>query len=304
MLNDRDYMRRPSGAIDMGARLRRMSETGRLCVWMLIALNVAIYIFIPKAGFYDPAGLYEDLVLRIPEFRDGAWWTLATAMFLHGDFWHLALNMYGLFIFGSLVAPNLGAGRFLIMYFAGGIAGNLLYMAFFWNSPYGLVGASGALFGVMLSAALLMPHLRFVLLFPPVPLRVTTLVVVYAIIELASQLAIPRSGIAHLAHLGGFIGGYIAMKIMFGNRLAWDPLRFLKLAGPRPTFYRPPADNDDPRNYRNAGESPRNAEDDGSPVSSREIDALLDKISRGGVNSLTPREQARLRRAREEMRRR
>ena len=96
-----------------------------------------------------------------------------------------------------------------------------------------------------------------------------------------------HSRVAHLAHLGGFVGGYLVTKLIFRSNVAWDPLR---------------------RRIRNRWESAANetrytASSSASPVSREELDALLDKISRGGINSLTPEELARLKQAREEMRR-
>ena len=100
------------------------------------------------------------------------------------------------------------------------------------------------------------------------------------------------SGISHLAHLGGFIGGYILIKIIYRSRLPWDPLRFVKMPE-MPKFTPPPAGE---------GAASSNSSSGDAPVTQRELDALLDKLSRDGINSLSPYELERLKKARRQMR--
>ena len=198
-------------------------------------------------------------------------------------------------LFGKLVAPHLGSARFLILYLIGVVSGNLLFLLFNWNStvPTYLFGASGAVCAIMAAAAMLEPRRQFVLIFMPFfPLRTPTLVVSYTVLEILLQLSGSQSGVAHLAHLGGFLGGYLYLKILFGARLPWDPFR----RRVRPGDWKQPPSWGGESNSR-----PEPAPGEG-PVSSHELDALLDKISRNGINSLTAHELARLRRAREEMR--
>ena len=114
----------------------------------------------------------------------------------------------------------------------------------------------------------------------------------YTILEIILEVSGGQSGIAHLAHLGGFLGGYCFLKVLFGSSLPWDPFRHRVRPG---EWKRPPAWGDA---ARPSAEPPPA----GGPVSPRELDALLDKISREGINSLSEHELARLRQAREEMR--
>lgn len=270
MLGDRGYMNRAA----------ETPESGRRMLMILIGINVAAFLLVQSPQ------LKAVLALSVPGLQRGYYFELVTAMFMHGGFGHIFFNMWALYVFGSIVAPILGKTRFLILYFISGIVGNLLWLAANWGSPALLVGASGAIFGVMLAVAMLTPNVRFMLLFFPVPIKASTLVIVFAVIEIVSELQ-AGGNIAHLAHLGGFLGAYVYLKIIFGNRLPWDVFGFLRHKS------RPGEDEPGPQVWRTGN----------TPVSQRELDMLLDKISRQGINSLTPQEMDRLRKAREEMRR-
>lgn len=281
MLNDRQYMRQPNA---------RDFESGRKVLLGLVIANVVMFLL-------PTPELTANLALSIHGLKSGQVYQLVTAMFMHGSFSHIFFNMWALYIFGSIVAPILGGNRFLALYLISGLTGNLLWLLANFNSPQPafLLGASGAVFGVMLAVAMLTPQVRFMMLFFPTPVKVTTLIIVYAMIEIFSEIG--RMGvdnIAHLAHLGGFIGAYVYLKVIFGRAIPWDPLRFI--AGGKPK----PGSGYSRNEYRrNPEPPPRNANED--PVSQRELDALLDKISRTGINSLEPHEMERLRRAREQM---
>ncbi|MBQ9500763.1 MAG: rhomboid family intramembrane serine protease [Lentisphaeria bacterium] len=273
-LYDRDYMHESE---------IRENRNDRRIVWIFIAVNAVLYLLLAPPG----SELCARLALHcLPQAFDV--WQLVTAGFLHANFSHIFFNMWGLYLFGSLVLPHLGKNRFILLYFIGVLSGNLIFLAGSWGAPNVLLGASGAVCAFMTAAATLEPDRRFVMIFMPfTPIKTTTLVVCYTILEIFLQLTAAQGNVSHLAHLGGFLGGYIAVRIWFGRTLAWDPLR--RLFKPGKTSPRP-------------APTARSAEDDGSPVSPAELDALLDKISREGINSLSEHELARLRRAREEMR--
>jgi membrane associated rhomboid family serine protease len=142
-------------------------------------------------------------------------WQLVSYAFLHGGFAHIAFNMYGLYLFGGMTERVLGPRRFLWLYAASVLAAGLVQL-FVVSSmrSHGIaptVGASGGVFGVMLAFAMLFPHSRFMLLFPPIPLKAWVLVTGYAVIELASGVLGSSSGVAHFAHLGGMLGAAIVM---------------------------------------------------------------------------------------------
>lgn len=261
----------------------RENRNDRKIIWIFIAVNAALFLLVAPPG----SVLCAELALHcLP--RDFHFWQPVTAGFLHATFSHIFFNMWGLYLFGSLILPHLGPNRFVWLYLIGVLSGNLIFLAGNWGVPNVLLGASGAVCAFMMAAATLEPDRRFVMIFMPfTPIKTTTLVICYTILEILLQLGAAQGGISHLAHLGGFLGGYVAVRIWFGKTLAWDPFRrFFPAGTPRP---RPVS----PEQHR---------ADDGSPVSPAELDALLDKISREGINSLSEHELARLRRAREEMR--
>lgn len=261
-------------------------------IWMLIAINAVFFLLIAPPGsiLHENLSLYSESI----NFRP---WQLITAGFLHADLTHILFNMWGLHIFGTLVTPYIGARNFVILYLAGVLSGNLLYIILNWGGASALVGASGAVCAVMMAAALCEPNRRFVMIFMPfMPLKTSTLVVCYTILEILLQFSNPHDGIAHLAHLGGFIGGYIVLKILRGKNLAWDPLR--RRGGPAS---RPHSSGASPFDREKARSSDA-ADAAKTPVSGRELDHLLEKISREGINSLSEYELARLKLAREQMR--
>ncbi len=294
MLSDRDYMRRSPNS---GGRPSSPLLAIRM-VWALIIINVVVF-FITTTGH---PSVFNRLAFVPKDFLEGNLWSIVTAMFMHGGFFHLFCNMWGLYIFGTLVAPLMGPGRFLTLYLVGGLTGNLLYLAFNLNSGIALVGASGALFAVMMAVAMMTPDIRFMLMFPPIPMKARTLVIVYAILELL--MVGDNSNIAHLAHLGGLLGGYIVVKLLLKSQIVWDIIPSRRPGGSRgPHFYKPGGERQSYRNPEQSG-GPSMRFNPDEPVSQREIDYLLDKLSNQGINSLTPEETARLRHIREQLRKR
>ena len=261
-------------------------------VWVLIIINIVVYIL--GLGKNGRLYLWSDEQHFAP-------YQLVTYMFFHGGFTHILFNMYGLYIFGSLVAPILGRKRFLILYFLSGICGGLLHLCANWNNypPVPTVGASGALFGVMMAVAMMRPNVEMYLMFIPVPIKMKTMVVVYALLEIFSQWKL-NTDIAHLAHLGGFVGAYFYLMLFCRRDVIWSlkdlfrGFRTFKAAGSGTA-----AGND-------SGSS-QTEQPSGGPtphitrVSQQEVDRLLDKISREGINSLSDYERAELQFFREQM---
>ena len=257
-------------------------DNGSSMIWYLILANVIIYfISLGSDSIFETFALFSGRGFRP--------WQLVTSGFLHSteNIFHLIFNMYSLFLFGKLSAPHIGSRNFLWLYLVSVLAGNVLYLALSWGKPTVLVGASGAVFGIMAAAALLEPDRKFTLLFLPTQaLKTTTLVVCFALVEVLMELSSRGSDIAHLAHLGGLVGGYLFIKLRFPRMIVWDIFRKQVRDIPRDT---PPP-------------SPEPGRQKTGRVSSAELDALLDKISRYGINSLSEYELDRLRQAREEMR--
>ena len=209
------------------------------------------------------------------------------SIFSHATFGHVFFNMFSLYIFGSIIARQVGFWKFFWLYVASGIIGNILFMLFF-HGQYILLGASGAIFGIMMTTAMLDPDRRFVLIFMPFyPIKTKTLIIAFTVIEILSQLGNPHSGTAHLAHLGGFLGGYLFTIIFLKKAILWNPLKR--------------KNSNAPHKAPNVTFKVVNPQFQNTPVTQKELDFLLDKISRDGINSLSEQELARLKQAREQM---
>lgn len=140
-------------------------------------------------------------------------WQLVTGAFLHANPMHLATNMFGLWMFGRDVERALRSARFVVLYGASLLTASATQLAV--TSALGqdvpTLGASGAVFGVLVAFAMLFPTRTVMLIFPPIPMRARTFVTVYALIELYSGVAGTQAGVAHFAHLGGLAGGFACM---------------------------------------------------------------------------------------------
>ncbi len=143
-------------------------------------------------------------------------WQLLTSAFLHGGLLHLALNMFALWMFGADVERALGSRTYLGLYFTAVLTASLTQLlvvtANAGSGVYPTVGASGGVFGVLLAFGLLFPWRMIVLLIPPIPLPAIVVVFLFAAVELMSGVMGTASGIAHFAHLGGMLGGYLGLR--------------------------------------------------------------------------------------------
>ena len=145
-------------------------------------------------------------------------WQLATYALLHGSLLHLAFNMYGLWLFGSELERVWGPRRLLNYYVISVLVAGFVQLLVASGSPlaYPTVGASGGLFGLLLGYAMLFPHRRLMLLFPPIPMPAWLFVVLYGALELTLGVTGAASGIAHFAHLGGMLGGWLTLRYWRG----------------------------------------------------------------------------------------
>jgi len=198
--------------------------------WMLILANaVAFYYELrigPSAlnGFITNWGLVPARLWAEPQT---AWVTIFSAMFLHGGWFHILSNMWILFIFGDNVEDRMGAGRYLVFYLLSGIAAALLQAFLLPGSSVPMVGASGAIAGVLGAYMLLFPRARILGLVPI--LFIFTLMEIPAVVFLlfwfASQLfsgflslgGASGSGVAWWAHIGGFVFGLLSV-FLFARR--------------------------------------------------------------------------------------
>lgn len=183
--------------------------------WTLRFMGISIIVFILQnilgPGIWQYFAFFPALAIKWP-------WTLITSVFLHADFNHLLFNMFALFFFGTYLERLLGNNRFLIIFLASGIVGNIGYLVTASNDMIPAIGASGAAYGLMGTLAILAPFMSvYVWGLLPVPMIVLTSI--YALIDIAGLSA--PSGIAHGAHIAGLIVGIafgLYLKPYFGYR--------------------------------------------------------------------------------------
>lgn len=236
-------------------------------VLRLIVLNVGVFLFTAA----NPHLL--GLLAFVPRFALLQPWTIVTYQFAHGGLGHLLFNMLGLLFFGPRLEDRLGSRHFLGLYFASGVAGALLSFLSF-NTP--IIGASAAAFGVFLGFARFWPRER-VYIWGILPVEARVLVVVMTALALFGGLGLGRAGIAHLAHLGGFLGG-------------WLYLRWEEWSSPAARFRRrsaaPAARAADLERWR------RTDRECLHPVNRSEFDRVMAKLEARGPGALTSEERS------------
>jgi membrane associated rhomboid family serine protease len=179
--------------------------------------GVRIILIANIAGFLLETVAGENFLASLalwPLQADFMPWQLVTYAFMHANLMHLAFNMFGLWMFGREVERLLGRSAFLQLYFASVLsaAAMQLLVTSLTGNIYPTVGASGGVFGLLLAFGMLFPNRIIVLLIPPVPLPAWLFVALYAGIELMLGVTGTQAGVAHFAHLGGMIGGYMAIR--------------------------------------------------------------------------------------------
>lgn len=180
----------------------------------IIIINVLAWIMtsLDKGGIiFSYCSLYPGSGNVLPVWYRP--WTFVTYMFLHGGFAHLFFNMYALFLFGSVLERVWGTRKFLFYYFATGIGAGMIHIVvqMLTGDFAPTVGASGAIFGLLLGYAMLYPDTVMGLIFPPVRMKAKWFVLIYAAIELLLGVSGAQSGVAHFAHLGGLLVGLAIM---------------------------------------------------------------------------------------------
>lgn len=173
----------------------------------LIAVNVAVYLLQVATGDWlvREFGLIPALVQR------GELWRLFTYQFLHGGVFHLLINMFALWMFGSELAPRWGAGFFLRYYFLCAVGGGILFTLARLGTWVPSVGASGGIYGILMAYAIWFPN-RQVYLYFVLPIRVRYVIVFLILLEALQAIESSGTGIAHTAHLGGMAFGYAYLR--------------------------------------------------------------------------------------------
>jgi membrane associated rhomboid family serine protease len=174
--------------------------------WVLRLILANVFVFLLQGSM--SRGLLNSLVL-VPAYLPVRPWTVLTYQFLHGGFLHLALNMLALFFFGPRLEMRLGGRRFLGLYLASGIGGAVLSFL----TPYSaIIGASGAVFGVLLAFARYYPRER-IYIWGILPVESRILVILLAVFSLYAGFSGAQASVAHFAHLGGFVGGWVFLRL-------------------------------------------------------------------------------------------
>lgn len=147
-------------------------------------------------------------------------WQIITYAFLHGSTTHLLFNMFGVYMFGSDLERVWGSRRYLTFYMVSAIAAAIAQqiVSSLSGAVYPTVGASGAVFGLLLGFAMVFPRRMVVPLFPPIPMRAPIFVALYGGLELFLGVTGTQAGVAHFAHLGGMAGGYLLLRYWRGAR--------------------------------------------------------------------------------------
>ena len=178
---------------------------------------VHLLILANLAGFLLELGMAPEDLSALALWPLGAGfmpWQPVTHAFLHAGFAHLAVNMFGLWMFGRDVEAVLGKAAMCKLYILSVLSAALaqLLVAAGTGTPDATVGASGGVFGVLLAYAMYFPQRVIVLLFPPIPLPAWLFVSLYALVELALGVLGADAGVAHFGHLGGMAGAYLMLR--------------------------------------------------------------------------------------------
>ena len=193
----------------------------------LVIINVLVFL----AQSAMP-GLEPLLMGHYPLGANFEPWQVITHMFMHGSFTHIFFNMFALVVFGSALERAWGSKRFLQYYMLCGIGAFFMYEATVGYEVMQLtggvsyegiagrvLGASGCVYGLLLGFGMLFPNTELMLLFPPIPIKAKYFVIIYGLIELSLAMGNSQGdNVAHVAHLGGMLFGYILIKKWQKNR--------------------------------------------------------------------------------------
>lgn len=269
----------------------------------LLITNIAIFILqyfifanfkvdgIPLSGYFMYYFALNPIGSELFPFYP---WQLVTYLFMHGGFWHLLLNMFALWMFGVELENIWGSKKFLLYYLMCGVGAGLatiLVTPLFTNQLLPTVGASGSVYGILVAFGMLFPN-REIFLYFLFPIKAKYFVIIYMLIELFSVGS--NTGVAHAAHLGGGLVGFIYLLLTRNN--VNELFRFdkkPKVSQKRPTniysnkYYEKYNTGSDGSNVSDAEYYTK----DGSEITQERIDEILDKIGKDGYQNLTEEEK-------------
>ena len=235
-------------------------------VQRLLIANIGMFFLqLTAPGVEEWLAFVPMLVLARP-------WSVVTYMFLHGSVTHILFNMIALYFFGPRVEGRLGSQQFITLYLLSGVSGALF--SFLFAPGAAVLGASAAVFGVMLAFARFWPRER-IYIWGVLPIEARWLVVISTVLALYSGFRGSTGGVADFAHLGGYAGAFLYLKWL--ERMA-DARRFSTHAV---------ASVPDKLLGKWREVDPRSVHE----VNREEVNRILDKISAKGLGSLTPQEK-------------
>jgi membrane associated rhomboid family serine protease len=207
--------------------------------------------------------------------KKGYIWQLGTYMFLHGGLFHILFNMFALWMFGCEIERSWGSREFVKYYFLTGIGAGLFTFILSINSYIPTIGASGAIFGILVAFAVMFPD-RLIYLYFILPVKAKYLVAFFVVIEFLASFRHTSDGIGHFAHLGGMVIGYLYIK------LDWRMPSFFR-------FSRYPYYLKNLRHRRKMRAFDRKREEEQRLM--ERVDQVLDKINVVGYDNLTKEEK-------------
>jgi membrane associated rhomboid family serine protease len=263
----------------------------------LLIANVGVFVVTMFLGSFRIGEYSVELLLTrffalIPLGEGFLIWQLFTYMFMHAGFSHLFFNMFALWMFGMELENTWGSRKFFIYYIICGLGAGIanLLLAPLFTIPGPTIGASGAIYGVLLAFGMLFPD-RLIFLYFFVPVKAKYFVGFYMILEFVTVGLGGSDGVAHFAHLGGAFVGFLYIM------LERQQFSFFKSSpGSHQTFGKWTSTHTKPLEYSDVSDAKvydikDHAQSKAAAATQKEIDEILDKISRGGYQSLTDEEK-------------
>ncbi len=239
---------------------------------LIISINFLIFILQYFSGIEEKLFTIFGIVPS-KTFGELMLWQPFTYLFFHGGIWHVLINMFVLWMFGSELEKYWGKREFLRFFFVTGVGSGLVTVLFSLSSSTPVVGASGAIYGVLLAYGLMFPN-RLVYLYFLIPIKVKYLVILIGTIAFFSSLNPGYSNISHLTHLSGMIIGFVYLRSNLSSNLNWNTINHFVIH----------RKNEIKRHYKDKKNEKREA-------LKLKVDAVLDKINEKGYDSLSKSER-------------
>jgi membrane associated rhomboid family serine protease len=264
----------------------KSSPSYRITPWVgrLIIANAVVLLL--RMTLFTSPDLVEELQFS-PRTAFTQPWTFVSYMFVHAGLLHLVANMLMLYVFGTAVEARMGSRNFILYYLFCGVGAAVFSLLLAGVVSVGaFVGASGAVLGVAVAFAYFWPDAELIVFPFPFPIKARTLVIGLVVLDIVASRLWPNDGVAHLAHVGGALFGFIFFRAQWwlSRRSPSEPARSVE----RVVMVQSGSAEPDRQTPVTPMRPRRRAESD--PVTA-EVDRVLDKISERGISSLTPAER-------------